>query len=123
MASFTFVDQGIYSFSGDTATFVAEVNGTNTITDNEPDGTFEVGDTMFIGGSNVGTFAGTIMLAEGAPAETFVDHVTRRRFDNFAEYEALYGDEAMIASLDMPRVSAARLVPQQLRERLSKRAA
>mgnify|MGYP000271208493 FL=1 len=72
---------------------------------------------------HVETEAQDIILAEGAPAETFVDHVTRRRFDNFAEYEALYGDEATIPSLEMPRVSAARLVPQQLRERLGIRAA
>ena len=34
-----------------------------------------------------------IVLAEGVPAETFIDNVSRRRFDNYAEYEALYGAE------------------------------
>jgi len=32
-----------------------------------------------------------LILAEGVPAETFVDHGARRRFDNFATFEALYG--------------------------------
>ena len=35
-----------------------------------------------------------VILAEGTPAETFIDNVSRRRFDNFAEYEALYGADS-----------------------------
>ena len=65
----------------------------------------------------------SLVLAEGVPAETFVDNVTRRRFDNFAEYEALYGDAAAsIAEMDAPRVKSARQLPQALRERLAARA-
>ena len=65
----------------------------------------------------------SLILAEGVPAETFVDNVTRRRFDNFAEFEALYGDcAATIAELDAPRVKSARQLPQALRERLAARA-
>jgi hypothetical protein len=65
----------------------------------------------------------SLILAEGVPAETFVDNVTRRRFDNYAEYEMLYGDAgATIAELDLPRVKSARQLPQALRERLTKRA-
>ena len=65
-----------------------------------------------------------LVLAEGAPAETFVDAVTRRRFDNFPEYEALYGDEQpdMIAEHDAPRALTARQVPPTLRDRLAARA-
>jgi hypothetical protein len=60
-----------------------------------------------------------LILAEGVPAETFVDNVTRRRFDNYAEYEALYGDlDRPIAELDLPRVKSARQLPRGLRERL-----
>ena len=60
-----------------------------------------------------------LILAEGVPAETFVDNVTRRRFDNFAEFAALYGDEAAtIAEMDRPRVKSARQLPKGLRERL-----
>jgi hypothetical protein len=65
-----------------------------------------------------------LVLAEGTPAETFVDHVTRRRFDNFAEYAALYGDEApSIPELDLPRVKSARQLPASVRARLDARAA
>ena len=65
-----------------------------------------------------------LVFAEGAPAETFVDAVTRRRFDNFAEYEALYGDEQpdMIVEHDAPRALTARQVPPTLRDRLAARA-
>ena len=40
-----------------------------------------------------------LILAEGAPVETFVDNVSRRTFDNYAEYEALYGEETVIPEL------------------------
>ena len=32
-----------------------------------------------------------VVLAEGTPAETFIDNVTRQGFDNYAEFQALYG--------------------------------
>jgi hypothetical protein len=65
-----------------------------------------------------------LVLAEGAPAETFVDNVTRRRFDNYAEYEALYGADATgIAELELPRVKSARQLPAAVRARLDARAA
>jgi len=61
----------------------------------------------------------SLILAEGVPAETFVDNVTRRRFDNFAEFAALYGDEAAtIAERDLPRIKSARQLPKALRARL-----
>lgn len=57
-----------------------------------------------------------VILAEGVPAETFVDNVTRRRFDNHAQYEALYGAEAeAISELELPRVKSARQLPLALR--------
>ena len=65
----------------------------------------------------------SLILAEGVPAETFVDNVTRRRFDNFAEYVALYGEDvAAVAEMDVPRVKSARQVPAALRARLAGRA-
>jgi hypothetical protein len=65
-----------------------------------------------------------LVLAEGAAAETYVDHVTRRRFDNFAEYEALYGAEVpAIPELALPRVKSARQLPAAVRARLAARAA
>ena len=60
-----------------------------------------------------------VVLAEGAPAETFIDNVSRRLFDNYAEYEALYGDETPIVELDQPRAMSARQVPRAIRERLA----
>jgi hypothetical protein len=68
-----------------------------------------------------------LVLAEGVPAETFVDNVTRRRFDNFAEYATLYGDDtavtATIPELALPRVKSRRQMPPALRHRLAARAA
>lgn len=68
---------------------------------------------------HIETEAHDVILANGAAAETFVDYVTRSRFDNFSEYEALYGSEAPIPEMDIPRISAARLVPDSLWDRLA----
>ena len=66
----------------------------------------------------------SLILAEGVPAETFLDTVTRRRFDNWAEHEALYGDGGpLIAEIPAPRIKSARQLPRALRERLAARAA
>jgi hypothetical protein len=64
----------------------------------------------------------SLILAEKAPAETFIDNVDRRRFDNFAEYEALYPQGHAIAELPYPRAKAHRQVPSAIRERLAERA-
>jgi hypothetical protein len=45
-----------------------------------------------------------VILANGSPAETFVDNATRQRFDNFAEYRALHGDETPIEEPPLPRL-------------------
>ncbi|MCK4207073.1 Hint domain-containing protein [Brucella pituitosa] len=60
-----------------------------------------------------------LVLAEGVPAETFVDNVTRRRFDNYAEYEALYGEATTVIEMDLPRVKSARQLPERIRQRLN----
>ena len=73
---------------------------------------------------HVETEAHGLILAEGVAAETFLDTVTRRRFDNAAEYEALYGDAGpVIAEMNAPRVKSARQLPQALRARLTVAAA
>lgn len=59
-----------------------------------------------------------LIFAEGTPAETFVDNVDRRSFDNAAEHEALYGDVS-IAEMDLPRAASARQVPAALHNRLA----
>ena len=65
--------------------------------------------------------AHALILAEGTPAETFVDNVHRMAFDNWAEHEALYGD-APIAEMGYPRAQSYRQVPQAIRTRLTERA-
>lgn len=64
-----------------------------------------------------------IILAEGCPAETFVDNVTRSHFDNYAEYVAAYGEEtAEMNPVTLPRAKGARQVPAAIRARISERA-
>jgi hypothetical protein len=68
---------------------------------------------------HIETEAHEIILANGAPAETFIDNVSRRVFDNFAEFEALYGDVPEMAELPYPRAMSARQVPGRIRRALS----
>ena len=64
----------------------------------------------------------TLILAEGVPAETFVDNVTRRNFDNHADYVAFYGvEEVAIAEMEVLRAKSARQVPRAVSERLATR--
>ena len=67
---------------------------------------------------HVETEAHDLIVAEGAVAETYVDYVARRAFDNHAEYLALYGEDRPIAEHAMPRISALRQLPPGLRRRL-----
>ena len=64
-----------------------------------------------------------LILAEDVPAETFIDNVGRRTFDNWEEHEALYGAEASMPEMDLPRAKAQRQVPQAVRQQISMRAA
>lgn len=63
----------------------------------------------------------SLILAEGAAAETFVDNIERQRFDNFAEYAALYPEGHSVAELPYPRAKAHRQVPQAIRLKLAER--
>jgi hypothetical protein len=63
-----------------------------------------------------------LVLAEGVPAETFIDNVDRLAFDNWDEHEAA-GSEAPIAEMALPRAKSARQVPVAIRKRLGKHAA
>jgi Hint domain-containing protein len=63
-----------------------------------------------------------LVLAEGVPAETFIDNVARLAFDNWDEHEAA-GSEAPIAEMALPRAKSARQVPAATRRRLADRAA
>ncbi|WP_421906998.1 Hint domain-containing protein [Mameliella sp.] len=60
-----------------------------------------------------------LILAEGAEAESYIDYVARRAFDNHDEYLALYGEDASITEMERPRISCARLLPQSLVDRFS----
>ncbi len=59
-----------------------------------------------------------LVLAEGAPAESFVDNASREAFDNWAEHEALAGN-APIQELPLPRAAAPRQLPAATRQRLA----
>ena len=59
-----------------------------------------------------------IILANGVPSETFVDNVSRRAFDNYAEFAELYGDLPEMKELPYPRASNARHLPARIKKRL-----
>ncbi|MDQ6438158.1 Hint domain-containing protein [Mesorhizobium sp. LHD-90] len=62
-----------------------------------------------------------IVLAEGAAAETFIDNVSRERFDNYAEYQALYGEAPpAMEELRQPRAMSHRQVPASIRARIAR---
>lgn len=82
----------------------------------------ELGDTFTV--YHIETENHDIVLAEGAPTETFIDNVTRARFDNFAEYEALFGAEGRpMEERPEPRAASHRQVPPAIQARIAARAA
>lgn len=73
----------------------------------------EMGETFTV--YHVETAEHEVILANGAAAETFIDNVSRRVFDNFAEFDALYGDVAEMKELGYPRAMSARQVPAAIK--------
>jgi hypothetical protein len=65
----------------------------------------------------------SLVLAEGTPAETFIDNVDRMAFDNWSEHEAISGIPAPMTEMALPRVRSARQLPRSLRARLQSVAA
>lgn len=64
-----------------------------------------------------------VIVANGVPAETFVDYDTRRRFDNYDEYVALFGEtEKPVREISLPRAMSRRQLPARVREQLDERA-
>jgi len=60
-----------------------------------------------------------LILAEGLAAETFMDNVSRRQFDNWSEYLALYGDEKRsIPEMPLPRAHSQRQLPPEVKRAL-----
>ncbi len=72
----------------------------------------EMGETYTV--YHVETEEHEIILANGAPAETFIDNVSRRAFDNYSEFETLYGDVPEMEELPYPRAMSARQVPGRI---------
>lgn len=68
---------------------------------------------------HVETDAHDVILANGAAAGTCVDYVQGAVFDNHAEYLTLYVEDRIIPEMNLPHVSAARLVPKALSARLA----
>jgi uncharacterized repeat protein (TIGR03803 family) len=62
-----------------------------------------------------------LILAEGTPAESFVDNIHRMAFDNWSEHEALYGGRDVTEML-YPRAQSFRQVPARVSTRLLARA-
>lgn len=60
---------------------------------------------------HIETEAHEIILANGAAAETFIDNVSRRTFDNYDEFADLYCDVVEMNELPYPRAMSARQVP------------
>ncbi len=65
---------------------------------------------------HVETEAHEILLAEGCPAESFLDYSDTFGFDNSGDRTA-----RVIPEMDMPRISTARMVPERIRQNLSPR--
>lgn len=89
----------------------ALVNGTTIARTNDLGETFTV--------YHVETAEHEVILANGVAAETFIDNVARTAFDNFAEFDALYGDVAEMKELDYPRAMTARQVPAAIKAALA----
>lgn len=60
----------------------------------------------------------SLVLAEGTPAETFVDNVSRMAFDNWSEYLELGLGEETIMELDYPRARSVRQIPESIKLKL-----
>ncbi len=63
----------------------------------------------------------SLIFAEDAPAETFIDNADRANFDNWGEYQALYPNGKAAVEMSYPRAKAYRQVPRPVRERLAER--
>lgn len=64
-----------------------------------------------------------VIMVNGARAETFTDSLSRHAFDNFSEYETIYGhQESETPEVRMPRAMSRRQIPQAIMQRLSGRA-
>ena len=63
----------------------------------------------------------SLILAEGVPAETFIDNVDRMGFDNWQEHEALCGGCEPLVEMPYPRAKSRRQLPRKIREQIEAR--
>jgi len=63
----------------------------------------------------------SLIVAEGLPAETFLDNVERMAFDNWDEHLKLYPKQESIPEMSYPRASSARQLPASIVAKLSAR--
>jgi hypothetical protein len=63
-----------------------------------------------------------LILAEGVPAETFIDNVDRMAFDNWSEHDAAH-EPAPMTELPYPRAKSARQLPRAIRGLLARQGA
>lgn len=59
-----------------------------------------------------------LIFAEGVLAETFIDHVDRMSFDNWAEHLQIFGEMPELPEMAYPRVKSARQLPYAIRAKL-----
>lgn len=59
-----------------------------------------------------------VIVANGAPAESFIDYLGRGSFENFADYLDLYGAERIIPEMRRPRISTRRMLPARVAAQL-----
>lgn len=59
-----------------------------------------------------------LLLAEGCPAESFLDYGGRHRFDGHDAYLRHHGHDRPIPEMPLPRITCARQLPPALRARL-----
>jgi hypothetical protein len=102
-----FVD-GILAHAG------ALVNGTSIVRETNVPSTFTY--------HHIELAEHALVIAENAPAESFIDNVDRMAYDNWAEHEALYGDLPALVEMELPRAKSQRQVPSATRQRLAARA-
>lgn len=57
------------------------------------------------------------ILANGAPAETFVDYIGRQGFDNYGEYLEIYGCDRLVPEMKRVRISSRRQLPAEVSDR------
>ncbi len=67
---------------------------------------------------HVETDAHDVIVAEGAPSESFIDAAERKLFDNYKQYLSLYGCERMFPEIALPRIATPRLLPASIKAKL-----